>query len=322
MDFVKPKIVVSKCIEFEHCRYNGNIISSDTVDLLKPHVDFITVCPEVEIGLGVPREPIRLVGDEESSRLMQPSTGKDVTEDMRDFAEDFLSGLPRVDGFVLKSSSPSCGPWQVKLYPSTDKVPALSKKGVGHFAAVLHEKFPRTAIEDEGRLTNFTIRENFLTRIFATAAFHEMTATGEMRDLVDYHSRYKLLLLAHNEQNMREMGRIVANPDKLPTGEVIEKYRDILMTTFSKAPSPGNNVNVLQHSVGFFKKELTSEEKAYFVQTIDQYVAGRIPLSVPIGIVRLYIVRFGEDYLSQQAYFKPYPTELVTISDSGKGRKL
>lgn len=322
MNFPKPRIVVSKCIEFEHCRYNGNIISSDVVKMMIPHVEFITVCPEVEIGLGIPREPIRLVGDESENRLMQPSTKKDVTEDMRNFAEKFLDGLPPVDGFLFKSSSPSCGPQQVKIYPSMEKVPSLGKNGVGHFAMAVREKFSSNAIEDEGRLTNFTIRENYFSRIFTIAAFREATAKGQMADLVDFHSRYKLLLLAQNQEKMREMGRITANSEKKPVAEVIEEYRNVLLTTFREPPSTGSNVNVLQHAFGYFKNSVSKEEKAYFIDTLDKYVEGRIPLSVPVGIVRSFIVRFGEDYLAQQAFFEPYPIELVAISDSGKGREL
>ncbi len=174
-------------------------------------------------------------------------------------------------------------------------------------------------IEDEGRLTNFTLRENFFMRIFATAVFRKTTATGKMRDLVDYHSKYKLLLLAHDEKKMRELGKLVANEGGRPTSAIIEDYRGILMNTFANPPSEGEHVNVLLHAFGYFKNQLSKEEKSYFLDVLNNYRQGKIPLSVPIGIVNSYIIRFGEPYLAQQAHFTPYPLDLVGKVIRAKG---
>jgi len=324
-EFARPRIVCSKCLEFEACRYNGARITSDEVRQLFPHADFLPICPEVEIGLGIPRSPIRIV-DPENRRLVQPETGRDLTRNMASFLEKFLGPLEKggpggIDGFILKYRSPSCGLKNVKVYADAEaKSPA--GKGAGFFGAAVLKKFPGLAIEDEGRLKDYRIREAFLTRLFALASFRQTQSSGKMKDLVRFQSENKLLLMAHAEKHMRVLGRVVANPEKRPVDEVMANYGDGLEKALAAPPRPTACINVLMHALGYFKKQLTSREKTFFLAALEDYRAKRVPLSVPVGIMRSHVVRFEETYLEGQTFFEPYPAELITVTDSGKGRQL
>jgi uncharacterized protein YbgA (DUF1722 family)/uncharacterized protein YbbK (DUF523 family) len=320
-NFPKPRIVVSRCLEFESCRYNGTMMPSEVVRTLKPLVEFLTVCPEVAIGLGVPRDPIRIVRGDDGPSLVQPATGRDLTAKMRGFADSFLASLPEVDGFILKFRSPSCGLKDVKIYAGPD-ARGTSGKGPGFFGAAVLERSGDLAVEDEGRLTNFRIREHFLTGVFTFARFRECAAAGSMRSLVEFQARNKLLLMAYNQKEMRLMGRLVANLEKRPARQVLAEYGDHLRAALAAPPRYTSSINVLMHALGYFSEGLSREEKAFFLASLEDYRRQRVPLSVPVGIVKSYIVRFGEDYLAQQSFFQPYPDKLVEITDSGKGRDL
>lgn len=195
--FSKPSVIVSKCLEFDACRYNGQLISDGFVRNLQKFVRFIPVCPEVEIGLGIPREPIRIVLKGESLRLQQPATGLDLTKEMTDFAHTYLDALRDVDGFILKSRSPSCGPKDVKVY-TEGSIPAGKNSGL--FAQEVLARFSNLAIEDEGRLRNFAIREHFLTKLFTLASFRRVKKQGTMKSLVLFQSENKLLLMSYNQK--------------------------------------------------------------------------------------------------------------------------
>lgn len=322
MQFPTPRVVVSKCLGFEACRYNGVTIPDEFVEQLGRYVTYLPVCPEVEIGLGVPREPIRIVLVDGQPRLLQPSTGVDATERMLAFADRYLGTLEEVDGFVLKGRSPSCGIKDVKHYHGSEKGAAATQKGAGFFGQAVMERYPHLPIEEEGRLTNFVIREHFLTRLFALARFRTVKSARSMGALVQFHSENKLLLMAYNESQLRLMGRIVANPRKEPAEAVIRAYEQHLWQALARAPRRNSAINILTHALGYFSKSLSAEEKAYFLGTLDKYRAQRLPLSVPLSLVGYWIVRFQEPYLAQQTFFASYPAELVSISDSGKGRDL
>jgi len=319
--FPKPRIVVSRCLEFAACRYDGSKIPSEVVRSLMPYVEFTPVCAEMEIGLGVPRDPIRIVRTESGLVLVQPSTGKDVTAKMRKFADAFLGSAGDADGFILKYRSPSCGLKEVKIFDAAGSK-TLVGKGAGFFGGAAVERFPHLPVEDEGRLMNFRIREHFLTRIFALATFHDVERAASMRDLVGFQARNKLLLMAYNQKEMRHLGRIVANPEKKPVPQVIADYREHLRAALAAAPRYTSCINVLMHALGYFSEGLSKQEKAYFLDSLEEYRAERVPLSVPVGIIKSYVVRFGEAYLAQQSFFEPYPARLVEITDSGKGRDL
>lgn len=318
---LQPRVVISKCIEFDSCRYDGAMIPSDVVRRLKPHVEFIPVCPEVEIGLGVPRDPIRLVRIEARERLWQPASGRDLTDYMAGFATGFLDRLREIDGFILKFRSPSCGIKEVRIYNGLEKGPAAAK-GAGLFGRAVLERFGELAVEDEGRLRNFRIREHFLTEIFTLARFREARSRMSMGALVNFHTRHKFLLMAYNQKALREMGRVVANPAREATAEVLDRYGDLLRSALARPPRRTSAINVLQHALGYFSDDLTHREKAFFLNSLEKYREMQVPLSVPVGIVNSYIVRFEQDYLSQQVFFDPYPEDLVEVTDSGKGRDI
>lgn len=320
-EHVRPSIVVSKCIEFDSCRYNGAMVPSQVVRALKEYVDFVPVCPEVEIGLGVPRDPIRIIREGGEERLWQPATQRDVTRDMTGFALAFLEGLGPVDGFILKFKSPSCGIKQVKIYGGRGKGPA-SGKGAGFFGREVLAAFGDLAVEDEGRLRNFKIREHFLTKVFALARFRVTREARSMGGLVEYQARNKLLLMAYNQSAMREMGRVVANPAKKKIDEVLHDYEALLTRALARAPRRGSAINVLMHAMGYFTDELVGREKQFFLGSLEKYREMKIPLSVPVGIVNSWLARYDRPYLAEQTFFEPYPEGLVEITDSGKGRDV
>ncbi|MBN2392253.1 MAG: DUF1722 domain-containing protein [Anaerolineae bacterium] len=332
--FARPNVVVSKCMGFAACRYNGVTIPDAFVKQLEPYVTYLPVCPEVEIGLGVPRDPVRVVLVDGEPRLLQPATSADVTEKMQAFAEDHLTSLTdidgnhridgghRCDGFILKGRSPSCGIKDVKLYRGMEKGAAVARKGAGFFGQAILERFGHLPVEDEGRLTNFTIREHFLTALFALADFRAVKSSEAMRDLVRFHTDNKLLLLAYNESQYRVMGPIVANHEKQPAEAVITAYEQHLWKALARPARRTAGINVLMHALGYFSEKLTSDEKAYFLDTLEKYRAEKVPLSVPVSLLGAWIARFKEPYLSRQTFFAPYPEGLIAISDSGKGRDL
>ncbi len=316
-EFVRPNVVVSKCLGFERCRYNGETISDDFVEDVTPYADYQLVCPEVEIGLGVPREPIRLVTVDGEPRLIQPATGRDVTGAMQEFTASFLASLDAVDGFILKNRSPSCGMGDVRIYASVKKG-ASSTRGPGAFGGAVLERFPHLAVEDEGRLRNFRIREHFLTKLFTRARFRRIKASRQMGALVQFHTRNKLLLMGYDEPVMRTMGRIVANPDRRPFDDVIFDYERYLSAALADLPRCLPNINVLMHALGHVSDHLTSEEKTFFLDYLERYREGTVPLSTLIGLMQSWIVRFEVDYLAQQTFFRPYPEPLIALTDSGK----
>ena len=321
MEHPKPRVIFSRCLGFDHCRYNGNIIQEAAVEHIKPFVEIETVCPEVEIGLGVPRDPIRLVGDPVDPRLVQPTTGLDITKRMQDYAEECLDRLGSPDGFVLKSASPSCGVREVKCYVN-EKRGAASKKTQGMFGRAVLSRFRGCVLEDEGRLKNFDIRQHFLTRLFAQARFRSLFSAPSMRALIAFHSKHKMLFMAYNQQKMRELGRLVANAEKRPLMDLLGAYALGLSEALGKAPRRTSAINVLMHALGYVSDQLKPAEKAFLLESLERYRNGHIPVSVPISLMRSWIIRFEVEYLADQTFFEPYPQQLVEVLDSGKGRKL
>jgi uncharacterized protein YbgA (DUF1722 family)/uncharacterized protein YbbK (DUF523 family) len=316
---VRPRVLFSRCLGFAACRYNGQSIRDETVEALLPFVDPVTVCPEVEIGLGIPRTAIRLVGPQEAPRLLQPETGLDVTDQMARFTEDFLARVEPCDGAILKGGSPSCGQRDVRLYASVERGSAHTKTCGAFGGRVLAER-PQWAVEDEGRLRNYDIRQHFLTRLFAVARYRAMLATARPPDLVAFHARHKLLLMAYRQNEMRSLGRLVANAEGRPFREVLSEYVTGFSHALSRAPRAVSAINVLQHAFGYVSDHLDANEKAFFLTTLDDYRAGRLPLAAPVSIMRSLVVRFDVSYLKDQIFFEPFPTALVAVIDSGKGR--
>lgn len=320
--FPKPVVYVSKCLGFDGCRFNGQVLPDTFVEMINKYTRLAVVCPEVEIGLGVPRNPIRLIkGEGGELRLQQYETERDVTGVMNSYNQQFTQAVTEVDGFILKSRSPSCGISGVKIYPSLGKVSHLGT-APGLFAGAVLEAFPDVACEDEGRLTNFRIREHFLTRIFASAHWRETEAKQSMAALVEFHSRYKYLLLGYHEENLRKLGRVVANHEKLPLPQVLDAYRDLFLQAFSGLPKRSALINALYHVYGHFSDVLNDAERSFATSTIEMYREERVPLSVPLHLLYTHAMRVDDAYISSQVIFQPYPMDLVIISDSGKGRRL
>jgi len=320
-DFVRPRVVISRCLGFDHCRFNGEIIRNKIVERLSNHVEAITPCPEVEIGLGVPRDAIRLITSNGKVKLYQPATEKDVTSNMEEYIDRFFSELSPVDGFLLKSRSPSCGTGDVKLY-GEDKVSPVSGKSSGFFGAAVQERFASLPIETEGRILSYSIREHFFTRVFLIAEFRDLCESFSMKRLVDFHSKNKLLYMAYNQKEMRLMGRIVANQEKKTKDQLLHDYGVHFRAAIEKSPRYTSNINVLMHAFGYFSDSMSRAEKAFFLDTLERYREGKVPLSVPVSLVKTYAIKHEIDYLLNQRFLEPYPEDLVIISDSGKGRDL
>lgn len=319
----KPVVLVSRCLGFEACRWNGISLDDPFVRQLTPFVEWRTVCPEADIGLGVPRRPVRLVRDRETdgARLIQPATGHDATAAMTDFATTFLAKLGPVDGVLLKYRSPSCGMKNVKIYQRADEG-HVHRTGAGLFAAAVEAALPEVAAEDDGRLHNFLLREHWLTRVFASHRFRAVEASGKMGELVAFHSANKYLLMSSSQTALRELGRLVANHDKEPAPAVIAAYGTGLRQALARPPRLGSRINVLQHIMGYFSKRVEARERDYFLDVLEEYRREGMPLSVPVGILKAWAIRFEEEYVLQQTFLAPFPAELVTVTDSGKGRKL
>ena len=314
--FAKPVVVVSKCLEFEACRYNGERISSSFIERLKPHVRFRPVCPEVEIGLGTPRDPIRIYLQGERKALYQPATKKDLTRDMNAFAEKFLGSLEEVDGFILKAKSPSCAIDDAKIFPTLMSENEIAK-GSGLFAGAALEAFGSRAFADEAGLNEPSVRAGFLTRIFTLAAFRKVKESGRAARLVRYHAENKLLFLAYHQETMREMGRITANFDKHGFGETAARYEDALLRLLARPPSRASWVNALAHAMGHVSEKISASDKARFLDALEEYRAGRIPLAEPLETLKEWTTRLGSEYLEKQTLFEPYPRVLGVNRDRG-----
>jgi uncharacterized protein YbgA (DUF1722 family) len=232
---------------------------------------------------------------------------------MNDFANSYLNNLPSVDGFILKNKSPSCGIKAVRVYMGSGNS-RPRRDGVGAFAREVYNRFYQLPVEDEGRLRNGLIREDFLARIFTLANYRKIIEDGDFHDIIDFHSRNKLLIMAHNQEYSVEMGRLISNRHENPLEIVKEKYGGLLFKAFSIPSKPSSNVNIMQHAFGYFSKELNHEEKDFFLKTLEKYRLGQYPLLVSQNILRTWILRFDEEYLEQQSFFQPYPEDLMEIT--------
>ena len=317
----RPRVVVSRCLGFAACRYNGEILPDRFLDRLAPFVEYVTVCPEVEIGLGTPRDPVRLVTKGNVRHLLQPATGLDVTTRMRQFSGRFLDGVGDIDGFILKSRSPSCALLDAKHYPAVEKSAALGRTS-GLFGGAVLEWFGHLAVEDEARLLNLDLREHFLRKLFALARLRALRGRPSMARLVAFHASHKLLFMACGEQPMRLLGRIVANPDRLRMAQVLERYEEIFRQVFARPARRGPMTNALMHAFGYFSERLSGRERQHFLRTLERYRKGHCPITAPLVLLRSWIERFGEKYLETQIFFDPFPEDLVQLTDSGKGREM
>ncbi len=305
------KLGISSCLLGNNVRYDGgHKLDRFLRDTLGQYVSFVPVCPEVECGLPVPRESMRLVGDPADPRLVTTRSGIDHTERMKSWARQRLDALAQEDlcGFIFKKDSPSSGMQRVKVY--NDKGMA-EKTGSGLFAKAFMERFPRVPTEEEGRLYDPRLRENFIERIFALQRWRDALDQGKsMGRLVAFHTREKLLLLSHSPEHYRSMGKLVAAGKQQPMGQLYDGYERMFVEALALKATPAKHVNVLQHILGYFKKNLVADEKQEMLALIDDYRAGNVPLIVPITLINHYVRKYAEPYLAQQSYLNPHPIAL------------
>lgn len=306
----KIKLGVSTCLLGENVRYDGgHKLDRFIRDTLGQYVDFVPVCPEVECGMSIPREALRLVGDIDNPRLVTQKSGIDYTDQMVEWGKARLAQLETENlcGYIFKSKSPSSGMQRVKVY--NDKgMPA--QKGVGIFARLFMEGFPDLPVEEEGRLHDPKLREHFIERIFVFKHLREMEERPKRRgELVDFHTRHKLLIMAHSPDHYRQMGRLVAGgpPD---IDEMYAEYRKLLADALSLKSTVRKNYNVMLHVLGYFKKDLTGDEKQELLELMDLYRNGYLPMIVPITLLNHYVRKYDEDYLKKQYFLNPHPLEL------------
>jgi len=307
----KIRLGISSCLLGRKVRYDGgHKLDHYLVDTLGPFVDYVPVCPEVEAGFPVPREAFRLVGDPTAPRLVTQKTRQEHTERMQQWAQRKLEELEQAElcGFIFKSQSPSSGMERVKVYNERG---VAEKKGVGIFARAFQERFPLLPVEEEGRLQDVNLRENFIVRIFTAKRWQEMVFAGEsVKGLVDFHSRHKLLVMAHHPERLRQLGKIVADPRQRPLLQVRENYFRLLLQALSFRATVKKNVNVLQHMAGYFKKQLSVDEKRELQDMIKDYYSSLVPLIVPLTLIKHYVRKYGQQYLAGQVYLNPHPLEL------------
>jgi uncharacterized protein YbgA (DUF1722 family)/uncharacterized protein YbbK (DUF523 family) len=306
----KLKLGVSACLLGENVRYDGgHKLDRFIRDTLGRYVEFVPVCPEVETGMTIPREALRLVGDPEAPRLVTNKTGVDWTDRMVAWAEKRVRELETENlcGFVFKSNSPSSGMERVRVY--TDKgMP--HKVGVGVFARVFKAHFPLLPVEDDGRLNDPKLRETFIESIFVYKNLRELLSRPPSRGaLVDFHTRHKLLFMAHSPKHYKEMGKLVADaPD--PLSETYETYRRLLSEALALKTTVRKQLNVLQHIMGYFKKQLSADEKQELLEIFDHYRNGHVPLVVPVTLLNHFVRKYDQPYLKRQYYMNPHPIDL------------
>jgi uncharacterized protein YbgA (DUF1722 family)/uncharacterized protein YbbK (DUF523 family) len=297
---------VSTCLLGENVRYDGGHKRDRYLtEVVAPYVTWVPVCPEVECGLPIPRESMRLVGDPASPRLVMPKSGRDQTERMRAWTGERLDQLAteRLDGFVFKKNSPSSGAFRVKVY---DENGMPQRVGSGLFAGALMARFPHLPVEEEGRLHDRGLRANFIERLFVHHCWARLLEVDPSPGgLVRFHTAFKLALMAHSPQHYRELGSLVAQAGSLPWDELTATYYPAFMEGFKTLSTPGRHANVLQHLMGFLKSHLSAEDKAELLDLIEAYRTEIVPLVVPVTLLNHHLARYPvPDWVHQQFYLR------------------
>jgi uncharacterized protein YbgA (DUF1722 family)/uncharacterized protein YbbK (DUF523 family) len=311
----KVRIGISSCLLGEKVRFDGGHKHDRYItDTLGGYFEWVPVCPEVELGLGAPRETMRLEQAVNDIRMIMPKVGLDLTESMRVYARKRAAELAREDlsGYILKSGSPSCGLYRVRVYRSGGMP---SRTGRGLFAMALAERFPYLPIEEEGRLADPHLRENWIERVFAYRRIRDLwSSRWTIQDLVSFHAAHKLILLAHSPKALPDLGRLVAEAKGMPRAELRRAYHEGFMNVLAILATRGRQANVLQHMAGYFKKQLDEESRRELSGMIEEYRKGEVPLIVPVTMLKHYVRQFGNDYLRGQLYLNPHPKELTLRS--------
>lgn len=307
----KIRIAISACLLGREVRYNGGHKESRLCShTLAQHFDFVPLCPEVAIGLGIPREPIRLVGDPQQPRALGTVRRElDVTEPLADYGRHMAAEHDDICGYIFMQKSPSCGVERVKVYQANG-YPA-DGGGSGIYASAFMQARPDLPVEEDGRLNDPVLRENFLTRVYAYAAWQQLCKAGLTRKgIIDFHSRYKYQLMATHPQQYRELGRLLGSIGQHSAEEIGPRYFSLLMAALKKTATRRTHSNVLLHLSGYLKTALSREEKAEMQQLIGQYRKGIIPLVVPMTLLKHHFRRHPHSYVANQAYLQPHPEEL------------
>ncbi|MDD4871454.1 MAG: DUF523 and DUF1722 domain-containing protein [Kiritimatiellae bacterium] len=308
----KIKLGISKCLLGERVRYDGqHKLDKFLTDTLGKYVEYVAVCPEVECGLSVPREPMILVGSPDSPMLITIETMRDLTGQVLTWAVKKLDELGKKDlcGFIFKSKSPNCGMAGVKVYDDKGLLCGLAS---GIFAREFMRRFPLLPVEDEERLHDHELRENFFERIFTLARYRKVVAcTKSVSALMQFHARHKLLLMAHSEKHCRDMGKLLAKSKGVGSDKVYWKYEVMLMEGLRYMTTVRKNVNVLHHMLGYFRKLMGVDEKREIRTDIDRFAKGDVPLIVPLALFRHYVRKYKVDYLADQYYLNPHPLEVA-----------
>lgn len=311
----KVKIGISSCLLGNQVRYNGGHQRDRFItDTMSTYCDFVTVCPEVECGLPIPRESMRLVGDPDSPRLITTKSKIDHTERMQQWIARRLDELEKEDlvAFVFKTKSPSSGLRSVKVYLENGNV--KSYKGQGLFAAAFTRRFPDIPVEDEGRLHDPGIRENFIETIFVLQRWREGPRDGGPKSVVEFHSRHKYTLMAHSPEKLRQMGKIVARIGSGDLDRLKAEYFSLLLEALNLKKTVKKNYNVLQHVGAYFKKDLEAEERAELRELSERYYKTQAPLVVPLTLIQHYARKYNKTYLKEQWYLNPHPVELGLLN--------
>ena len=307
----KIKLGVSSCLLGENVRYDsGHKLDRFLLDTLGKYVEYVPVCPEAECGLGVPREAMHLEGDPASPHLITTHTRQDMTRHMMTWAHKRVVQLEKeaLCGFIFKSDSPSSGVERIKVY-NEKGIPV--NKGVGIFARIFMKHFPLLPVEDDGRLHDLNLRENFIERIFALRRWRDILGKKESKgNLVDFHTRHKLLILAHSPKHYQLMGKLVAGQKNIPWQDLYEQYQTLLLESLELKTTPKKNANVLQHMMGYFRQQLSVDEKKELMEVIEDYRESYIPLIVPVTLISHYVRQYDQPYLKEQVYLNPHPLEL------------
>ncbi|CPR13712.1 2-thiouracil desulfurase family protein [Brenneria goodwinii] len=304
---------ISACLLGNPVRFDGGHKRlAFAVEQLSPYFHFEPVCPEMAVGLPVPRPALRLIKNAEGHIILRASNGSplDVTQQMRRFSAEKVSRLHQLCGYIVCAKSPSCGMERVKVYDASQK--NARKSGTGLFTQELLRQLPWLPVEEDGRLHDPGLRENFIERVYTLHELHQIWRQGLSRGaLIAFHSRYKLLLLAHSQPEYRELGRFVAGIDKWESlDDFAREYRLRLMKLMANPATRRNHTNVLMHVQGYFRRQLNSSQRQELTQLIDRYRQGVQPLLAPITLLKHYMTEYQDDYLAEQRYFEPYPEAL------------
>ena len=307
----KPTIGIGACLVGQAVRYSGDSKRKNPhIENIKNHLNLNSFCPEMAIGLGVPRETIRLVGDLGNIRLTDSNTQtKDYTEPMKNYAAQVFASNPDMAGYILVKGSPSCGYARVKRY--NEKGNSMGADAMGLFAEELHKHDPLLPLEEDGRLNDAMLRENFISRVYAYNDWKETVKAGiNHRSLIEFWARYKYMVMAHSINNYKTIGRLLANNQHESIDALAQEFITLLMDSLKSMASRKSRTNVLEHIRGYLKKQLSSDDKQELSQVINQYRSGIVPLVVPLTLLRHHFKRHHHDYIAKQVFFQPYPDQL------------